>query len=158
VTGTGIISARGGLVDTGSVAGGSGRVRIDSFQNAFGGTIQGTVTEGFQPVIMSGSGQGARLSITSIGGVAVSTSPSGVLTIPDAVISAQQGNPIPVGVSCANIVLNTVITVTVRPANGASVSAVGYNNSGTLASSMATVMVNMPRGGGLIYATAATSN
>jgi hypothetical protein len=61
-------------------------------------------------------------------------------------------------VSCANLPLNTPITVSVKPANGSPVSAVGYNTTGTLASSTATVMLNIPRGGGLIYATAATSN
>jgi hypothetical protein len=45
----------------------------------------------------------------------------------------------------------------VKPVNGSPVSAVGYN-AGTLASSTATVSLNMPRGGGLIYATAATGN
>jgi hypothetical protein len=81
-----------------------------------------------------------------------------VLSTPDAVLSAQQNNPIPIVVSCANLPLNTLITVTVKPASGSSVSAVGYNTAGTLASSMATVSIVIPRGGGLIYATAATSN
>jgi hypothetical protein len=48
--------------------------------------------------------------------------------------------------------------VTVKPANGSTVSAVGYNTTGTLASSTATVLMNMPRGGGIIYATATTGN
>jgi hypothetical protein len=41
---------------------------------------------------------------------------------------------------------------------GSSVSAVGNNNAGTLASSTATISINIPRGGGLIYATAAMGN
>jgi hypothetical protein len=77
---------------------------------------------------------------------------------PDAVLSAQQNNPIPIVVSCANLPLNTLITVSVKPMNGSPVSAVGYNSTGTLVSSTATVPLNMPRGGGLIYATAATSH
>jgi len=45
--------------------------------------------------------------------------------------------------------------VSVKPANGAAVSATGYNTTGTQASSTATISIVMPRGGGLIYATAA---
>jgi hypothetical protein len=81
-----------------------------------------------------------------------------VLVTPDAIIAGQQANPIAIVVHCSNLPLNTPITVTVRPANGSSVSAVGYNNIGTQASSTATVSLNMPRGGGILYATAATGN
>jgi len=79
------------------------------------------------------------------------------LATPDALIFAQQNNPIPIVVRCANIPLNTQITVSVRPANGSVVSATG-NNTGTLASSTATISINMPRAGGIIYATAVTGN
>ncbi len=60
-------------------------------------------------------------------------------------------------VHCSNIPLNTQITVSVKPANGTAVSATGLN-TGTLTSSTATVSIVMPRGGGIIYATAATGN
>jgi hypothetical protein len=80
------------------------------------------------------------------------------LSTPDAVLSAQQNNPIPIVVSCANLPLNTQITVSVKPANGATVSATGLNSTGTLSSSTATISIVIPRGGGLIYAAAATSN
>jgi hypothetical protein len=93
-----------------------------------------------------------------VAGAAVSATPNGQLVTPDAIISGQQANPIPIVVNCANLPLNTLITVTVKPASGASVSAVGYNTAGTLAASTATVSLTMPRGGGIIYATAATGN
>ena len=99
-----------------------------------------------------------QLTVTSVGGVPVSASPTGALSTPDAVLSAQQNNPIPVVVSCANLPLNTQITVSVKPANSAAVSATGYNTTGTLSSSTATISIVIPRGGGLIYATAATRN
>jgi hypothetical protein len=140
------------------VIGGLGRVRLDSPDLNFGGTISGIATAGYQPIIIAMTGQGAQLTVTSVGGVPVSASPTGQIVTPDAVISAQQNNPIPIVVSCANLPLNTPITVSVKPANGAAVSAVGYNSTGTLASSTATISINIPRGGGLIYATAATSN
>ena len=113
---------------------------------------------GSQFVIIPASGQLPQLTVTSVGGVPVSASPTGVLSTPDAVISAQQNNPVPIIVQCSNIPLNTPITVSVTSMNGSPVSTVGYNSTGTLASSTATISVVMPRGGGLIYATAATSN
>ena len=151
VSGSGMISVLGW-------GGGYGRIRIDTLDFSFGGTATDVFTRGFQPIILQEAGQGAQLTVTSVGGVPVFASPTGQLSTPDAVLSAQQNNPIPVVVSCANLPLNTQITVSVKPANGATVSATGLNNNGTLASSTATVSIVMPRGGGLIYATAATGN
>jgi hypothetical protein len=158
ITGAGNIAANGQVAGNGYYSSGSGRVRFDTFESDFAGTISGVSSQGFQPIIISTPGQGAQLTVTSVGGVAVSASPTGTLSTPDAVLSAQQNNPIPVTVSCANIPLNTQITVSVRPANGAAVTATGYNTTGTLAASTATISIVMPRGGGLIYATAVTSN
>jgi hypothetical protein len=127
-------------------------------QNNFSGTIFGSFSKGYQSIIIPVAGQGVQLSIASVAGAAVSATPNGQLVTPDAIISGQQANPIPIVVNCANLPLNTLITVTVKPASDASVSAVGYNTTGTQASSTATVSLNLPRGGGLIYATAATAN
>jgi hypothetical protein len=145
------------IVGTGNIAG-SARLRFDTYQNNFAGSVSGIFTSGSQFIIIPTSGQLPQLTVTSVGGVAVSASPTGILTTPDAVLSAQQNNPIPVVVSCANLPLNTQITVSVKPANGAAVAATGYNSTGTLASSTAIVSIVIPRGGGLIYATAATGN
>jgi hypothetical protein len=131
---------------------------LDYIESLFGGTLDGTVTQGFQSIIIPAAGQGIQLAIASVGGVAVAANPSGVLVTPDAIIAGQQANPIAIVVHCSNLPLNTPVTVTVRPANGSSVSAVGPNNTGTQASSTATVSLNMPRGGGILYATAATGN
>lgn len=136
---------------------GAGRVRLDFLQNNFAGSIAGSLTQGSQFIILPTAGQGAQLTVTSVAGVPVSAAPTGGLATPDAVLAAQQANPMAIVVSCANLPLNTPITVTVKPATGAAVSGIGYNNTGTTNSSTATVLVNMPRGGGLIYATAATA-
>ncbi len=164
-SGGGIRIIAGRLSGTGRVATqsaqseGEGRVRLDTPDNEFIGSIYGGVlSQGFQPVIFPTSGQGAQLTIASVGGVPVSASPTGAISTPDAVLSAQQNNPISIVVNCANLPLNTQITVSVKPANGSAVSATGLNNSGTLSSSTATISIVMPRGGGLIYATAAMGN
>ena len=137
---------------------GNGRIRFDTYQNNYGGSISGAFTFGAQFVIVPITGQIPQLTVTSIGGIAVSASPAGALSTPDAVLSAQQNNPIPVVVSCANLPLNTQITVSVKPSYGTAVTATGYNTTGTLVSSTATISIVIPRGGGLIYATAATAN
>lgn len=82
--------------------------------------------------------------------------PGGVLVNPDIIIPAQQANPIPIVVSCTNVPLNTEIRVVVHPASGPDVQEVGLNNAGTLAVSTATLALNLPRGGGIIYAKAVT--
>jgi len=81
-----------GKIDAnGRAAGGAGRIRIDAMQSTFGGTFGGSVTQGFQPIIIPAAGQGVQLSIASIAGTAISQSPSGVLVNPDVIIPAQQG-------------------------------------------------------------------
>jgi hypothetical protein len=153
VLGGGQINAGGG-----SPCGGNGRVRFDTYENDFSGSIQGVFSQGSQFVVIPTVGQGAQLAIASVAGVPVSASPTGLIATPDAVVSAQQGNPIAIVVQCTNIPLSTPITVSVTPMNGSPVSGTGYNTTGTQASSTATVTLTLPRGGGLIYATAATGN
>ena len=157
ITGSGAVNTGGGAGANNTTAG-KGRVRFDSYENDFSGGIGGIFAQGSQFVIIPSAGQLSQLTVTSVGGVPVSASPTGALSTPDAVLSAQQNNPIPIAVNCANLPLNTPITVSIKPMNGPPVSAVGYNSTGTLASSTATVLLNIPRGGGLIYATAATSH
>jgi hypothetical protein len=156
ILGTGGIHASGGSYQT--AVGGSGYVRFDTYDNGFSGNIAGIFTQGSQFTIVPLAGQLPQLTVTSVGGVSVSSSPTGTLSTPDAVLSSQQSNPIPIVVSCSNLPLNTPITVSVRPANSLAVSATGYNTAGTLASSTATIAIIMPRGGGYIYAAVATGN
>jgi hypothetical protein len=165
ISGSGTLDTSGGQALFGDYnyssnfdSGGLGRIRLDGLSITFNGPTTGMITSGFQPVIVPVQNQLASLLIASIAGVAVAANPSGMLVTPDAVIAGQQANPIPVVVNCSNLPLNTPVTVTVKPANGSPVSAVGYNTTGTLASSTATISINMPHGGGIIYATAATGN
>jgi hypothetical protein len=132
-------------------------VRFDTYEDDFFGGVPSNFSQGFQPVIMPIPAQSTQLAIVSVAGVPVGTQPTGVLSTPDAIISGQQANPVGVVVQCSNLPLNTPITVSVRPTTGLPVSAVGYNTTGTPAASTVTVSLNIPRGGGLIYATAATA-
>ncbi len=157
--GSGDISVDGGEGGNGTYAyGGDGRIRIDAWLDDFSGSFGTAPSVGFQPIIVPAAGQGIQLAIASIGGVAVSPNPSGQLITPDAVIPGSETNPVPIVVSCTSVPLNTAITVTVDPQYGPSASAVGTNSTGTLASSTATIPLVIPRGGGIIYATAVTGN
>jgi hypothetical protein len=133
-------------------AAGLGRIRLDGLSIIFNGSTIGEKTTGFQPIIIPIGNQNIQVAIHSVGGVVVAANPSGVLANPDIIVPAQQINPMPVVVSCTNVPLNSEITVVVQPANGTAIQAVGMNNAGTLAASAATVSLNMPRGGGIIYA------
>lgn len=146
-----------GTVDVASGGPFSGRVRFDAYNVGFTGNVNGTSSQGSQFIIIPTTGELPQLYVSSVGGIALSASPGGLLSVPDAIITAQQTNPIPVIVSCAGLPLGTPITVTIKPANGSAVMATGSNNSGTASSSSATISINIPTGGGLIYATASTN-
>ncbi len=133
---------------------GSGRIRLDGLSITFNGPTTGMKTSGFQPIILPPPNQAVALSIQSVAGAAVAASPAGSLITPDVVVPGNQQNPIAIVVQCVNIPLNTEIIVDLKPANGSTVRAVGLNNTGTQASSTATVSLNMPRGGGTIQAKA----
>ena len=145
------------LSGTGSVNASGGRVRFDMLHSIFAGPISGAFTQGFQPIILPVPNQGIQLNLASIGGVQVGANPSGVLVDPDVIIPALQTNPLNVVVNCTNVPLNTDIIIKVHPANGTDVTAAGKNTAGTLAASTATIPLNMPKGGGIIYASAVTS-
>jgi hypothetical protein len=156
VTGSGSVSAGGGGGNYWGGGGGSGRIRFDVYQNNFTGSKSGIFTQGFQPIILPVANQGIQLGIASIGGVAVAGSLGGVLANPDVIIPALQSNPINVVVNCTNVPLNTDIIIKVHPASGADVTATAKNTVGTNAASTASIPVSMPRGGGIVYASAVT--
>jgi hypothetical protein len=132
---------------------GLGRVRFDVMDPHFTGTVNGVFTQGFQPIVLLPS-NGVSLAIQRIGDAIVGASPSGFVGAPDVMVGSQQTNPVPIVVQCLNIPLGSPITVDVKPANGQMIESIGFNNVGTQASSIATVFVTMPRGGGTIEAKA----
>jgi hypothetical protein len=114
----------------------------------------GIYSQGYQPIIIPPPSQAVSLAIQSVAGVAVATSPSGSLITPDVVIPGQQVEPIPIVVQCRNIPLNTPVTVEVKPVDSQVIAVTAPNNTGTQASSSATVLVAMLHGGGTIQAKA----
>jgi len=139
-------------------SGGLGRVRLDGPDNNFGGQITGVASLGFQPIIIAAQGQGVQLAIQTIGGLSVGVNPSSAYNNPAAVLPASQPNPVPVVVRCSNVPLGTQIFLNARSAVGQTAASSGYNNSGTLASSAATIAINLPRGTGILMAQAVISS
>ena len=154
---SGGIDCSGGTGPSTRMRGGRGRVRFDVFESNFGGHVVGVFTQGFQPIILPAAGQGIQLAIASVAGGSVPANPSSSLANPAVIVPAQQASSVPVVVQCFNVPLNTPITVTARPANGAAVSASGLNSSGTTTASTATVNLNLPRGSGILMAKASVA-
>jgi hypothetical protein len=141
-----------GSINTYSSGGGNGRVRIDATVNNFAGNISSaTYTQGYQPIILP-AGQQPYLSIVSVAGLPAPSNPTGSAATPDVSIAGQVANPMPVVVQCSNLALNTTITLRISPQTAPEIYATAVNSSGTQASSTATFSVNMPHGGGLMYA------
>jgi hypothetical protein len=158
INGAGTINTSSGDNCSSSI-GGQGRVRFDTYVNNFTGTVtNGVFSQGSQFVLIPASGAGAQLYIATVAGQPVSSTPSGVLITPDVFISALQTNPVPVQVQCASLPLNTPITVTVTPLSGTPVSVTVSNATGSVASSTATALIHMSRGGGYVSAMATLGN
>jgi hypothetical protein len=145
-----------GSIETYGSGGGNGRVRIDAIANNFVGNISSAAyTQGYQPIILP-AGQQPHLSIVSVAGLPAPSNPTGSAATPDVVIAGQVANPMPVVVQCSNLALNTTITLRISPQTAPEIYVTAVNSSGTQASSTATFYVNMPHGGGLMYAQCVT--
>lgn len=141
ITGTGEISAAGGG-GTSSVngKGADGIIRLEADTNRYReattpGFTSGPPTSVFLP-------NASSLNITSIGGTAVPTTPTGSYATPDIVLPASVIGPVSVGITAANIPTGTTVTVTVTPLTGASSNTTALL-SGTTESSTATASVTI---------------
>lgn len=96
-----------------------------------------------------------QITITSVAGQTPANPPTGSLhSPPDVQLPASQANPIAVALSAANILVGTVITVTVTPETGGQVAVQSTPLAGTTAASTATANVNLSPGMNLINAAA----
>jgi hypothetical protein len=142
ISGNGIISASGGASGYPNF-GGNGRIRLEANTNYF--TSMTFPAYAFAaPGSLFPTGL-PTLTITSIGGVAAPSNPSGSMATPDVTLPSATTNPVNVGLSGSNIPIGTTVTVTVTPQYGASTSGTG-TLSGTLQSSTASASVNMTAG------------
>lgn len=134
IIGTGY-SGSGSIDMGGGSWGGAGRSSIEVVPNA------GSFSLSFLPT----------LAITSIGGAAVPTNPTGV---GDVSVPVANGNPLDVMVSASGIPVGTVIKLTLNNNMGAVTTVNTSPLAGTLPASAATGSINIPSGATVLTASA----
>lgn len=145
VTGAGAILVNGGS-SASAAAGAPGRVRIETFNNTYSGSINPSAAvatvSGPGPVFLPANAPKVR--VTAVGGVAVTATPTGSFVTPDVVINSA--TPVFLDVAAENIPPGTEVRITLVPENGASMT-VTVTLTGTLASSTGTTSpVTIPHG------------
>ena len=139
ITGTGIVSAKGGSLSQ-TFKGGSGRIRVEAFTNNYTPGTDPAYTFG-QPGSVFPANVPA-LSITALAGVTVPANPTGSYTTPDVILPNTTTNPVTVNIAASNIPVGTTVAVTVTPQMGGS-SSVNATLSGTNSSSTASASVTL---------------
>jgi hypothetical protein len=155
VAGTGAITAAGGGGGNyGCNGGASGIVRLESFQYTFTGTTGGTFYFA-TPVNLFLPSATAQPSITvaTINGTKVPTSPTGSFTIPDVLLNSS--SPLSVVILASNIPLGTVPTLYFLTENFSDQTITASAGlAGTLVSSTTTATVTLNPGYSIGYVTA----
>jgi hypothetical protein len=130
----------------------AGNVRLEAFQISPLGTITGNLYSG-TPFGVFLNSTGPAISVVSVGGVAVATSPTGTFTMPD--VTVNSSGALTTAIQAQNVPLGTVVTMLVYSENGPDQTIQSTGLAGTLASSTATAQVTLPPGFslGLIKAT-----
>lgn len=151
VTGTGTIDVNGGdriggfFPNSGGFffngAGSAGRARIESFTNTaalnFAAVPPATISSSLpSPAVLTNA---PTLRISSVAGVAPGIA-QGSFATPDITLPAGTANPVPVGITAANIPVGTVVTVTVQgyvgPVSSATAILVGTSTSSSAVASV----------------------
>ena len=145
IAGSGTISAIGGNPTQSFSFGGpgNGRIRIDSTTNTSTATINPAPVTGplFNVPLPTGV---PSVTITNIGGVSISASPTGSFTSPDATINASVA--VPVTFTATNIPIGTVVKLIVSSETGADQTVSATPLTGTVANSTGTASVLWPLG------------
>jgi hypothetical protein len=134
----------GGACNVTSSNGTSGVIRLEAFQDSFStGGSNGPIYEAspynlFLPTAVP------SVQVTSIGGVAVSTSPTGSFTVPDVTVNSPSS--LAVQIQAQNIPLGTTVTLVFLSENGPDQTIASTGLAGTVASSTATASVTLPTG------------
>jgi hypothetical protein len=152
LAGTGTITAAGGFGVCNQAN--SGNVRVEAFQYSFTGTIGGnfysaTPVNLFLPAVNSQP----KITVTSIGGIAVPSSPTGSFVVPDVLLNST--SPLTVTIQANNVPVGTVPTVHFSTQNfpDQTITA-GAGLAGTAASSSTTATVTLNPGYSIGFVTA----
>ena len=142
IGGAGILSARrAGSPNSGRLFSAQGRIRLDAFAHQFTGNIGGE-TLGAPFLVVSPPMPVIRVS--TIAGLAVSSTPTGSFVTPDVVLS--EPGPVAVAVEARNVPLGTVATIYLTAQNGPDLVVTTTPLAGTLALSTATASIQFATG------------
>lgn len=137
INGNGSITARGGSTSAG---GGAGRIRLESYTNSRSAGTDPPYTFGIPESVFIANAP--TLTLTSIAGVNVPSSPTGAYATPDVALPSTTSNPVAVVISGANIPVGTAVMVRAVPQYGSETTGTS-TLSGTVQSSTATVNVDI---------------
>ncbi len=146
ISGEGTISASGGGggatsgVSIIGGAGGSGRIRFEA--NTVSRSAGTTPAYSYSYPTTVFVANIPTLSITSVGGAAVPSAPSGLYGSPDVTLPSTTTNPVSITVTASNIPVGTTVTISSVPEYGSPASATGFL-SGTTASSSTTAQLTL---------------
>lgn len=156
IMGNGAVSAAGGAAGVGrcywapwaqscrnidGTVGGSGRIRLEANTFARSSGTTPAYTYAYPGSVFVANLP--SLQITSVAGVNVPATPTGLYETPDISLPSTTTNPVAIALSASNIPLNTTITVSIIPQFGSATNSVSSPLSGTLAASTAAASVTL---------------
>jgi len=145
LSGAGTLSVAGGA-GGGVFPGGSGRIRLEAFQNTFnGGSINtsiGTLASPFALFLPTTPAPSVR--VVNIDGQPVPANPTGSFTVPDVAINKSAA--VTVQIAASNIPPGTVVKLYISSENAPDQTIDSLPLAGTLATSTATASVVLPPG------------
>jgi len=149
VTGGGTLQALGGVL--GCTSAGNGRIRLEAFTLTFNGTTSPTASTSPAPGPVTAASTPAltnvpALSISSVGGMAMPSIPTGSYSTADVSLPGGTTNPVPVIVTAMNTPVGSIFTVRVIPKSGSATTFTSGVSTGTFAVSTATANVTLPSG------------
>jgi hypothetical protein len=153
ITGSGTLSAAGGGHGISSFPFASrGRIRLEATINQFAGTANAFTIHALPYNVPLPAGM-PIVRVTSIGGIAVSPTPTGDAATPD--VTFNQSGPVVVGIEARNVPVGTVLQVRIMSGVVAAFVVNSTPLAGTLEQSTATASVTFPPGfsSGLVRAT-----
>jgi len=146
ISGSGQLNAAGTSGNAGcnsrTNSGGTGRVRIEAFQDTFTGPITGNVTRATPFNTFTSDLPSVR--VVSVAGVPVSPSPTGSLAMPDVTINSSVA--VPFAIEARNIPVGTVVKLQIFSENASDLTVNASPLVGTLQLSTATANVLLPSG------------
>ncbi|MDH3604645.1 MAG: hypothetical protein OEU26_33990, partial [Candidatus Tectomicrobia bacterium] len=147
ISGTGTLSTQGGTAVRGD-AGARGRIRIETFQNAFAGELNGSPSFSSSPGIVFLPADAPNVRVVSVAGVNVSNNPGGTAETPDATIN--EPTEVAIGLEAQFIPLGTIINLIIS-SDGTLQTVNSTPLEGTLDQSTATATATFPHGFSRIF-------